>query len=154
METIVGIGIGIAIGWLVFHSRKERGQQKVSGPEETRRTAVPSENQPVALLERSRSQDNHTLRKVAGGVAAGALLGHMLSRENRTENQSRIHNVNNYQEYYAADEDSLNEEDDYGVYDARDEYDDEEDEYENREDYDDNDADDDYGWDDDTDDEW
>ena len=123
METIVGIGIGMAIGWLVFHSRKNHEQQQKAGQDERRDAASQSKKQLVVPRDNTRRHADHTVRKVAGGAAAGAVLGYMLSRDNKTEANERIQNIKNYHEFDGVEDDLLHEDGDYGEYDEHAEYD-------------------------------
>jgi hypothetical protein len=74
--------------------------------------SIPQAQRPMTA---ERSQNNHTLRNVAGGMVAGAVLGHMLSGDHKAEAHETINNYNTYNELYDHDDwDGEDYDTDYG----------------------------------------
>lgn len=117
MGTIMLVGAGIFIGWLLF---RPQGNPKYSQPEQARTakgltadTQMRAEKNPAQGIqaggrypsERPQARpESHTLRNVAGGMVAGAVLGHMLMNEHRAEAHQNTNNYNTYNDYYDYDE--------------------------------------------------
>ena len=137
MGTIALIGIGVFLGWLIFcpkNNNRPAGSARVS---EAKQRAAHSQRPHVSPAVQHRETgngSNHTLRNVAGGMVAGAVLGHMLSGDHKTEAHETVNNYNTYNEYYDHEDmaaDTLDADDDYdGLdydnddYDSYDSYDD------------------------------
>ncbi|SDG54405.1 hypothetical protein SAMN05216584_106117 [Selenomonas sp. WCT3] len=109
METFLLIVLGIFIGWVVFRSQKETGKhgnrlvaadKAECGQRKVRIGKEPARQSQVAL----RREKDHTLRNVAGGVAAGAILGHMLSGDKKNGNQEITNNYTNYNDDWLWEE--------------------------------------------------
>ena len=122
MGTIALLGAGVFLGWVLFGRRgssNENRQHYASGQEnlirqETKANAVKDRAGKTAnyatqlaarIQERNHnSNGQHTLRNVAGGMMAGAVLGHMLSGGHKTEAHETINNYNTYNELYDHDD--------------------------------------------------
>lgn len=121
MGTIALLGAGVFLGWVLFgrrDSRNENRQQYAAGqekliPQEGKANAAKSVQaanyaaQPVHRVQehnRNSNGQNHTLRNVAGGMVAGAVLGHMLSSDHKAEAHETVNHYNTYNEYYGQDD--------------------------------------------------
>ncbi|MBE6092499.1 MAG: DUF2076 domain-containing protein [Selenomonas ruminantium] len=154
MGTIALLGAGVFLGWVLFGRRDSRngnrqqyaaGQEKLI-PQEGKANevragkaashAAPSTSR-VQEHNRNSNSQNHTLRNVAGGMVAGAVLGHMLSSDHKAEAHETVNHYNTYNEYYGQD-DWDNEEyaADYGQDDY--DYEDNSSDYEDYDSYEDN----------------
>ena len=167
MGTIALLGAGVFLGWVLFGRRDSRNgnrQQYATGQEKLIQQegkanevragkAANYAAQPVHRVQehnRNSNGQNHTLRNVAGGMMAGAVLGHMLSGDHKAEAHETVNNYNTYNEYYGQD-DWDNEE--YAAdYDQDDyDYEDNSSDYEDYDSYEDNSYDDDrYDYDSDS----
>lgn len=121
MGTIALLGAGVFLGWVLFGRRGRSsenrqhyagGQEKVI-PQEGKANAAKSVQaanyaaQPVHRVQehnRNSNSQNHTLRNMAGGMVAGAVLGHMLSGGHKAEAHETINNYNTYNELYDHDD--------------------------------------------------
>ena len=131
MGTIMLVGAGIFIGWLLFRPRNshqviQRGQFR---PDDAR-MAEQGRNverghdtvQPYpANMQEHPNKSSNTLRNVAGGMVAGAVLGHMLTDDHRAEAHQTTNNYNmdnNYYDYDELNRENVDEDGDYaGDYD-------------------------------------
>lgn len=121
MGTIALLGAGVFLGWVLFgrrDSRNENRKQYAAGQEklvqqEGKANAAKSVQvanyaaQPVHRVQehnRNSNRQNHTLRNMAGGMVAGAVLGHMLSGDHKAEAHEIINNYNTYNELYDHDD--------------------------------------------------
>ncbi|WP_051180148.1 hypothetical protein [Selenomonas ruminantium] len=121
MGTIALLGAGVFLGWVLFGRRgssNENRQHYAGGQEnvirqEGRDNAVSAgktanyATQPAARVQEhnhNSNSQNHTLRNVAGGMVAGAVLGHMLSGDHKAEAHETINNYNTYNELYDHDD--------------------------------------------------
>ncbi|BAL83969.1 hypothetical protein SELR_22610 [Selenomonas ruminantium subsp. lactilytica TAM6421] len=114
MGTIMLVGMGIFIGWLIFRPKNDNGGAlrqnmpvsnirdiQAKGRNVQAGKSLPQARRPMTA---ERSQNNHTLRNVAGGMVAGAVLGHMLSGDHKAEAHATTNNYNTYNEYYDHDD--------------------------------------------------
>ncbi|MCR5438831.1 MAG: hypothetical protein K6F01_05280 [Selenomonas sp.] len=128
MGTLLLIGFGVFLGWLLFRPQKDKGkgekQAVLTDKDErglrdaTMQNAVAGRSQAAYPKDR-----NHMLRSVAGGVAAGAILGHILSGDKKTVNQEITNDYTSYldnydYEEYKADDDLLWDDDEGEIGDA------------------------------------
>ena len=121
MGTIALLGAGVFLGWVLFgrrgRSNENRqpyaGGQEKSIRQEGKANAVRAGNaanyaaQPAARVQEynhNSNSQNHTLRNVAGGMVAGAVLWHMLSGDHKAEAHETINNYNTYNELYDHDD--------------------------------------------------
>ena len=127
MGTIMLVGMGIFIGWLIFRPKNDNGGAlRQNMPAGNIRDDIQAKSKNVQAgqsipqaqrpMTAERSQNNHTLRNVAGGMVAGAVLGHMLSGDHKAEAHATTTNYNTYNEYY--DHDDYDDYDDYDSYDS------------------------------------
>ncbi|MBO6203674.1 MAG: hypothetical protein J6O13_09085 [Selenomonas sp.] len=130
MGTITLIGIGVFLGWLMFRPKNDNRRmssadlpqkQQLTKQQQTKQQMVAGQRPQVSssLQHRENNSGNHTLRNVAGGMVAGAVLGHMLSGDHKTEAHETVNNYNVYNDYYdhehlAQDED-VDWDDDYDM---------------------------------------
>lgn len=141
MEVILMIGIGLFLGWLVFSPKGDnrtvgRPQADLSHNSRTMQEGKHTCNRSETAYPRQdlqhmqeRQSKNHTLRNVAGGMVAGAVLGHMLSNDHKSEAHETINNYNTYNDYdesddYDEDDYEDSEYDDYEDADSDDDYED------------------------------
>ena len=122
MGTIALLGAGVFLGWVLFGRRgsSNENRQHYAGGQEKLIQQNPKANavragktanyatQPAARVQEhnhNSNSQNHTLRNVAGGMVAGAVLGHMLSSDHKAEAHETINNYNNtYNELYDHDD--------------------------------------------------
>ena len=166
MGTIALLGAGVFLGWVLFGRRESNNEnrQHYAGGQEKLIQQNPNANevssgkaanyatQPAARVQEHNRNSNsqHTLRNVAGGMMAGAVLGHMLSGDHKAEAHETVNHYNTYNEYYGQD-DWDNEEyaADYGQDDY--DYEDDSSDYEDYDSYEDDSYDDDrYDYDSDS----
>ena len=99
MGTIALLGAGVFLGWVLFGRRgsSNENRQHYAGRQEKLIQQNPKANavragktanyatQPAARVQERNHNSNsqHTLRNVAGGMVAGAVLGHMLSGDHK-----------------------------------------------------------------------
>jgi len=116
MGTIALLGAGVFLGWVLFGRRgsSNENRQHYAGGQEKLIQQNPKSNavssgktanyatQPAARVQERNHNSNsqHTLRNVAGGMVAGAVLGHMLSGDHKAEAHETINNYNTYNELY------------------------------------------------------
>ncbi len=103
MEMLLLLALGIFIGWWLFRPKQDAKKGKdqtiimdkdeCSQVDEGRRTASAMQAKCA-----SRSEKNHTLRNVAGGVAAGAILGQVLSGDKKNVNWETTNNYSCHQD--------------------------------------------------------
>lgn len=114
MGTIMLIGVGIFIGWLLFRPKADRdagGKQSLMekselSPQDNARNLRPEYQ--VSPAAAPRSGKDHTLRNVAGGMVAGAVLGHMLTDKKEIHHET-TNNYNNYSYNELYDHEDLEE---------------------------------------------
>jgi len=140
MGNIFLLGAGVFIGWLLFRSKPKAKTVKKS----IVNSSMPEEQiggrgtTTAAGIKRHVStgeKNDHTFRNVAAGVAAGTVLGHMLSSDHKAEAHETTNNYHIYHEYDGQEEWDGDEQDygyadndiDYDV-DVDDDYGDEQDE--------------------------
>ena len=136
MGTIILIGMGILLGWVLFgrktHHAGSTKKKMVQQPPlpgqsagQARSYMVKKTGKPVSPLGQGQGgrENDHTLRNVAGGVVAGTILGHMVSGDHKSEAHETINNYNAYNVYNESDDDYDYAADDYD-YDDYDSYDD------------------------------
>ncbi|SFT37432.1 hypothetical protein SAMN02910356_00315 [Selenomonas sp. GACV-9] len=116
MGTLLLIAVGIFIGWLLFRPKQDTGKREgrpdLSAKDDHRQTDVTMRHVSAAQSQTVlRNGKDHTLRNVAGGVVAGAVLGHMLSGDKKHVHQETTNNYNTYQDFHA-----------YGEYDDEDDF--------------------------------
>ena len=107
MGTIMLVGAGIFIGWLLFRSKEQPfTPQKEAKPSGGRAQAgyIRQPEQRNISEPNNANQNSHTLRNVAGGMVAGAVLGHMLSGDKKAEAHETNNFYNSYNDYYDHDE--------------------------------------------------
>ena len=120
MGTIALLGAGVFLGWVLFGRRgsSNENRQHYAGGQEKLIQQNPKSNavssgktanyatQPAARVQERNPNSNsqHTLRNVAGGMVAGAVLGHMLSGDHKAEAHETINNYNTYNELYDHDD--------------------------------------------------
>ena len=132
MGTIALLGAGVFLGWVLFgrRGRNNENRQHYAGGQEKLIQQNPKANavragktanyatQPAARVQErnhNSNSQNHTLRNVAGGMVAGAVLGHMLSGDHKAEAHETINNYNTYNELYDHDDwDGEDYDTDYG----------------------------------------
>jgi hypothetical protein len=130
MGTIALIGIGVFLGWLMFRPKNDNRRmssadlpqkQQLTKQQQTKQQMAAGQRPQVSssLQHRENNSGNHTLRNVAGGMVAGAVLGHMLSGDHKAEAHETVNNYNVYNDYYdhehlAQDED-VDWDDDYDM---------------------------------------
>lgn len=108
MGNIILVGAGIFIGWLLFRPKEQHPVEQKS--------ASPSGERGQEEMRQMAGHDSHSLRDVAGGMAAGAVLGHMLSGDKKVEAQETNRFYNAYNDYYDHDElvgEDYDEDEDY-----------------------------------------
>ena len=127
MGTIALIGIGVFLGWLMFRPKNDNRRmssadlpqkQQLTKQQQTKQQVTAGQRPQVSssLQHRENNSGTHTLRNVAGGMVAGAVLGHMLSGDHKTEAHETVNNYNDYydHEHLAQDED-VDWDDDYDM---------------------------------------
>ncbi|MCR5757231.1 MAG: hypothetical protein K6F95_04925 [Selenomonas sp.] len=108
MGSLFLLGAGIFIGWLVFRPKtkeKTAGKSAASSMPTAERIEARGKT-PTAGIKRhvlTGEKNDHTFRNVAAGVAAGTVLGHMLSSDHRAEAHETINNYHLYHEYDGQD---------------------------------------------------
>ena len=126
MGTLLLIALGIGIGWLLFRPKQDKGKREkqaaIAAKKDSRQAMaamrkVPTRQSSTVL----RDEKDHTLRNVAGGVVAGAVLGHLLSGDKETVNQETTNNYVIHQDPFDNEEcdayDDLIWDDDEGDFD-------------------------------------
>ncbi|SHK33507.1 hypothetical protein SAMN05216582_102146 [Selenomonas ruminantium] len=127
MEVVLLLGAGLFLGWLIFSPKQREKAVKTHYPadanEQVMTRDVGSKTPPYGkdrfITQQHEQRNRHTLRNVAGGMVAGAVLGHMLSGDKAVSAHEVNNTYNTYNELHDYN-------DDYDGYD----YDDDESEYE------------------------